>query len=30
MWGFVKIAKFMFKDFKYAWLIEEFDKNIHK
>ena len=30
MKGFVRIAKSIFHDFKYAWLIEEFDKNIHK
>jgi predicted unusual protein kinase regulating ubiquinone biosynthesis (AarF/ABC1/UbiB family) len=30
MWSFVKIAKYLFKDFKYSWLIEEFDRNIHK
>ena len=30
MKGFVDIAKMIFKDFKYEWLIEEFDKNIHK
>lgn len=30
MKNFVKIAKYFFKDFKYAWLIEQFDKNIHR
>ena len=30
MKGFVKVAKYFFNDFKYSWLIEEFDKNIHK
>ena len=30
MKGFVRAAKFFFTDFKYSWLVEEFDKNIHK
>jgi predicted unusual protein kinase regulating ubiquinone biosynthesis (AarF/ABC1/UbiB family) len=28
MHGFVWIAKRIFTDFQYAWLVEEFDKNI--
>jgi predicted unusual protein kinase regulating ubiquinone biosynthesis (AarF/ABC1/UbiB family) len=28
MWAFVKIAKYLFKDFQYEWLVEGFDKNI--
>lgn len=30
MRGCVSIAKMLFDDFKYGWLIEEFDKNIHR
>lgn len=31
MHNFVKAAKYLFgENFKYGWLIEEFDKNIHR
>lgn len=28
MWLFVRIGKRVFKEFKYEWLIDEFEKNI--
>jgi predicted unusual protein kinase regulating ubiquinone biosynthesis (AarF/ABC1/UbiB family) len=28
MWTFVKVAKWLFDDFSYTWLVEGFEKNI--
>ena len=28
MWAFIGVAKWLFKDFHYEWLVEGFDKNI--
>ena len=28
MWKFVDVAKWMFKEFNYEWLVEGFEKNI--
>lgn len=28
MWAFVGVAKWLFKEFNYQWLVEGFEKNI--